>query len=462
MIPIVLCGGESTRLWPIKKLFQLRFEKQNLLQKTLKRLQTFETPLIVSTKDLKKYVEQSLESKEKILYEPIARNTAVSIALACHSLKNKREVLVGIFPADHFIGEESKFQKLLSLGIQTAKKENQMLTFGIKASSPCQAYGYIRIKKDAVKNSPVKKAFGFIEKPNKFEAESLLKEGCLWNSGIVLSPLSLLIQLFEKHLPLLWESLSHTKDRFSLYQDLKPLSFDKALMEKMDQFLCLPLDIDWLDLGSWEKIAEKNQKFSSRLHNKAFVFQKNSKGNFVFSTKEKPIGLLDIHDSVIVQSEEGLLIASKKGIDKNIQHLYKESQKHKPNQKTNQITTLQETPQETPKETPTETPWGSYTVIKKTGFFKYKELKIKPGHKLSLQSHQKRKEHWLVIRGQAEASIKGVKKTLHCNEHLFIDQGVKHCLKNPTDQMLIVLEIQIGSYLEEDDIIRHEDDYGRI
>ena len=450
MIPIILCGGEGSRLWPIKKLFYPLFDKHNLLEMSLKRLQNFNPALIVSVEELRTNVEKTLENKNyntEVIYEPIAKNTAVSIALACHFLKKKYQFkgIVGIFPSDHFIGKVPKFQKLISLGIQTAQKENQIVTFGIRPSSPSSNYGYIKIeqKDDNRNQTAVKKAFGFIEKPKISQSSFLLKEGCLWNAGIFLSPLNLLIKYFEKHLPHLWESLIDAKDHtiHSVYKNLKPISFDRGIMENIDQFLCLPFEVDWSDLGSWDKITDWNQNFPGRLNNKALVFQKKSKGNFIFSSEEKPIGLLDINNNLIIQDEKGLLIAGKKRTDKDIQYIHKEFQK----QKSRWI----------------KTPWGSYAVIKKEDFFKYKQLKIRAGQQLSYQSHQKRKEHWLVVEGQAEAIVDGVKKKLQRHEHLFIDQGVKHRLKNPTDQMLTVLEIQIGTYLEEDDIVRYEDDYGR-
>ena len=171
--------------------------------------------------------------------------------------------------------------------------------------------------------------------------------------------------------------------------------------------------------------------------------------------------MIGIHDSLIVQGKEGLLIAGKKRTDEDIQFIYREAQNQTApalfeNSELYKSEKIKQDPYKWVK-----TPWGSYSVIKKEGLFKYKKLKIKAGQQLSYQSHQNRKEHWIVLEGQAEAIVDGVKKKLQCHEHLFIDQGIKHRLKNPTDYNLTVLEIQMGSYLEEDDIIRYEDDYGR-
>ena len=452
MIPIVLCGGSGARLWPLpkKKPFYNFFGQYNLLDRCLKRLESFKPSLIVSVGDFKPDIEETLKDKKhktEVIYEPEAKNTAASIALACHLINKKQlgKEIIGIFPSDHFIGQELEFQKYLSLGIQMAQEEHTIVTFGIPPYSPSSSYGYIKAKETykEIDQIDVKRGTEFMEKPEVSKSSSFLREGYLWNSGIFLSPLNLLILYFEKFLPTLWKEILHIENHpiSSIYKNLKPISFDKGIMEKIDQYLCLPCNVDWADLGSWDRIADWDQKFPGKLNNKASKYEKSSEGNFIFSSENKSIGLIGIKNSLIVNGKEGLLIA-KKGQSEEARHINIEFQKQK-------------------KEW-VKKPWGAYRIITREGGFQYKELKIKAGHQLSYQSHQKRKEHWIVTKGHAEAVIEGKTKKLQTNDYLFIDQKVKHRLKNPTNETVFILEIQIGNYLEEDDIIRYEDDYGRV
>ena len=481
MIPAVLCGGAGSRLWPLseKKPFYKFFDDHSLLEISLKRLENFEPILIVSTENLKPDIEKILKEKTiktEVIYEPKPRNTACSIALLCHLLSQRKQDrdILGIFPSDHFIGRELDFQNLISSGVQIAKEERQIVTFGalphFESSSDraasCPGYGYIKVKNTIreLNHIPVKQACGFVEKPNFSQSLSLVKEGNLWNSGIFLCPVDVLIQYFKDHLPHLWRQiLSVKKDSIhSVYEKIKPISFDKGIMEKISQYLCLPCDIGWSDLGSWDRIARWDQQFPGKLNNKAHTVSKDSHGNFVFSSTNQRIGLIDVKNTLVVYGEEGLLIANRgrgedvKPIGEGFKGLTeKQNVKGKvlcPNSIVNKETSTKEW---------VKKPWGAYRVLWTKGFFKYKELKINPGQQLSYQSHRRRSEHWLVISGLAEVILEGNKQQLKANEHLFIDQGAKHRLKNPTAKELLLLEIQVGDYLEEDDITRYADDYGR-
>ena len=456
MIPIILCGGAGARLWPIseKKPFY-KFFDHSLFEMTVERLKDYKPILIVSVKELKSSIEEALEKKNykaEIIYEPETRNTAISIALACHLLNQRQrdKDIVGIFPSDHFIGKELEFQKLISAGIQIAQKEQKIVTFGIPPYFPCSDYGYIKVtdtceELDAI---AVKKAVGFVEKPLLSESTSLAKEGYLWNSGIFLCPVNILIEYFEKYLPDLWNQILRVKeDRacvHEVYRNLESISFDKGIMEKINQYICLSSDIGWWDLGSWDRVAQWDKQFPQRLKNKAQVVSKDSKENFVFSVTDQHIGLVGMKGIIVINSDGGLLIANK-GTGEKVKFVNKEFAKQDIKKKQKWV----------------KKPWGAYQVIKEEGLFKYKEIEVKPGHQLSYQSHRNRSEHWLVISGLAEVTVEGSKSELKVNEHIFIAQGAKHRLRNPTDKMLNLLEIQMGSYLGEDDIVRYEDDYGR-
>ena len=486
MIPIILCGGSGTRLWPLlgQKVFYKFFNKQSLLEMTVNRLEKFKPPIIISVEEQKNNLEKILKSYKTshVIYEPSAKNTAVSLALACCVLRkhNKEEEVLGVFPSDHYIDKELKFQKLISKGVTLAKRENKIVTFGIPPSHNSSSYGYIKIN-NKLKKSSVFKATAFIEKPNTEKAKQFLKNGSLWNSGIFISPVNLLIHYFEKYLPQIWNEIIglkeqniyqsglsfssypptpmkkhlHKTDRQefpektskfinqlnSIYKKFKPVSFDKGIMENISNYLCVPCDVGWTDLGSWEKISEWDQKFPGKLNNKAQITEKNSQGNFVFSSEDKHFGLVGIKNQLIINGSDGLLIADKKQL-KNIDSIRKELDKKK------QAEWIKK-------------PWGAYRVLMQKDFFKYKELKVNPKSQLSYQSHKNRSEHWIIIKGSAEILIEGKTKKLRPNEHIFIDKKVKHRLKNPTDQTLFILEIQNGD-CSEDDIIRYKDDYGRV
>lgn len=455
MIPVILCGGAGARLWPIseKKPFYNFFNDHSFLETSLKRLKSFEPFLIVSVEKLKPAMEEILRKtryKSEIIYEPESKNTAVSIALICHLLSKKQQnkEIVGIFPSDHFIEKESDFQKLISTGIQIAKEEQKIVTFGIPPHSPCSDYGYIKVQDTyrELNKISIKQAVGFVEKPHLSKSLSLVNEGYLWNSGIFLSPVDLLIQYFEKYLPELWEQILCIKEDniHSVYKNIKPVSFDKGIMENISQYICLPCDVGWSDLGSWDRMSDLDRQFPKMLNNKSHIVSRNSNDNFVFSSTDKHIGLIGLKNILVVNGEEGLLI-TKKGSGGDVRYISEEFKKQDIEQNKKWI----------------EKPWGAYRVVMEEGFFKYKEIKVNPGHQLSYQSHKKRKEHWLVISGIAEVTIEGNKYQLKANEHIFIDRRVKHRLKNQTEEQLLLLEIQMGNYLEEDDITRYEDDYGR-
>ena len=441
MIPIVLCGGLGARLWPLlkKKPFYNFFKTENLMDKCLKRLEGFEPLFVVSTEELKTDLEKTLKNyKAQVIYEPVGKNTAVSIALACHLLsKNKKKEIVGIFPSDHFIEKELKFQKLLSKAIQLAKKEHKIITFGIPPSNPCSAYGHIQM--ESKNQNSVKKAIAFLEKPSITQSAGLIKKGALWNSGIFIAPLELLIEYFKTHLPQLWEQILNLKDNSisSTYKQLSPISFDKGIMENIKDYFCLRCDVGWHDLGSWDRIAVWDQKFPGKLNNKACAVEKDAKSNFIFSSESKSIAVIGSKNNLVINGGNGLLI-SKKGQSESVKQLNFEKTGWR------------------------KKPWGWDRILLKEEYFQYKQLKIEPGHQLSYQSHKHRKEHWLIVEGQAEVLINDIKKTLQSNEHIFIEKGVKHRLKNSTDSSILVLEIQVGHCFDEEDIIRYEDDYGRV
>ena len=456
MIPIILCGGSGTRLWPVSAKPFHKFFEQSLFEMTLKRLEHYEQAIIVSQESLRHPMEIALKkhkNKARVIYEPESKDTAPAVALVCHLLsceKQSKEV-IGIFPSDHFIGNEPVFHEALSIGAEIAAKDKEVVTLGLIPSHPKVSYGYIKVS-NTIKQAgrfSVKKAISFLEKPDFSKAKALLEEdrdGYLWNSGIFLCRVDILISHFKTHLPDLWEKITKDgKDISAAYRDLSPVSFDRGIMEKTGQHICLACnDIDWVDLGSWDHIAEWKESSAKSLNNKAYVASEKSEGNFVFSSKNQPVGLVGIKDTLIVNGEEGILVA-KKGMSESVKKVAWQMKQKLPSKG----------------ERRKECPWGEWSVIGEGEMFKCKILQVKPGHQLSYQTHQKRMEHWIVMSGKALVILDGKSFQLNANEHILIPQGAKHRLKNPGTDWLTVFEIQMGNYLGEDDIIRYLDDYGR-
>ena len=451
MIPILLCGGSGLRLWPASnKLFHNFYEK-SLFEMTLKRLKRYQPFVIVSRENLKPYIKEALERqncKADLIFEPESKNTAPATALACHFLRQRRtrnDDIVGIFPSDHIIENESVFHDILTVGAETAMSKREIVTLGIKPSRSDTGYGWIKTDGALGKTRkfPINRAVGFVEKPDPLKAEQFLREGYLCNSGIFLCRMDVLTGCFENCMPDLWKKITQSGERLSvLYRELKPVSFDKGIMEKTPRRLCLVCpDMGWMDQGSWDHIAEQERKFPGSLKNRAYVVSENCEGNFVFSSRAQTIGLIGIKDHLIINGEKGLLVM-KKGLSEKVKETAE------------QVQTVC-LPENSRME---ERPWGCWRVIEEGAGFKCKILQVKPGGRLSCQSHQKRMEHWIVISGTARVTLEKKEMRLRAGEHILIPKGQKHRLANFEKSRLTVLEIQMGDYLGEDDIIRHRDD----
>lgn len=460
MIPIILAGGHGTRLWPLSNAFQRKpfymFFKQSFLEMSLERLDSFLSPLIITSESMRTQIKETTNNCTKIIYEPEPKNTAPAIALACHLLekRNQHKEIVGIFPVDHYFHPKEKFYKLISIGEKLAQSENQIVTLGLSPKKPLSGYGYIKTKKLHYKENNIRvwKSDSFEEKPNTKKAQHLIKEGnCFWNSGIFISSVDLLIKYFRKYLPELWKTIEsipeNLKDIHHYYKDIEAISFDKGIMENINEYLVLNTDLQWRDLGSWDDIADLHEQQQLKLFKECSVISKDSHGNFIFSQEDEPIGLIGIKNSLVVRGTEGLFIAKRgkaQEIKKIIRHLKKSQNDNIENKK---LTVLK--------------PWGYYETLYSSAVFKIKLLCINPGHQLSYQSHSKRREHWTVVSGKGEVMLNGKMQKIKEEDYILIPKGQKHRLKNIGEKELIVLEAQFGNPCIEEDIIRYEDDYNR-
>lgn len=461
MIPVILAGGSGRRLWPIsnnihRKPFY-KFFRQSFLEMSLNRLSDFPSPLIVASESMKLQVEElACKTAMKTVYEPESKNTAPAIALVCHLLKKqKREKEVaGFFPVDHYFHPREKFHKLISFGEHLALSEKRIVTLGLPPKKPLPGYGYIRVKKLHVKKEDISiyKSDSFLEKPDTKKAQMLIKKGsCFWNSGIFISPVDLLIDYFKEYLPKLWKIMEKIPEDLQgishYYKNVEPTSFDKGIMENINEYLALSADLEWRDLGSWDDIADLYEEKDMKLGIKTSIISEDSHGNFVFSQKSEPIGLIGVNNSLIVNGLAGLLIA-KRGTAQNIKGIvdsFKKKGNECPENKTPFVLK----------------PWGQYEVLYSSLHFKVKLLYVNPNERLSYQSHKKRREHWIIVSGTGEMTLSEKVQKIKVEDYIVISQGQKHRLKNTGEKPLIVLEIQFGVSCEEKDIIRHEDDYNR-
>lgn len=462
MIPVILSGGSGTRLWPVsRKKFPKQFcdlFDEPLQNQTLKRLSTFGEPWIVTSQQLREFTEKKAKEagfQVKVIYEPMGRNTAPAIAMLCKlfELEGKENEIVGIFPADHLIGKADIFLSALDLA-ETVARENKVVTLGLKPTEPATGYGYIQTesqpysyKKKLASYSVMK----FHEKPSLELAKDFLRDGnYYWNAGIFVFSVKLMIALFEKYQPQIWDVISGLKKDLSnlkeIYSQLPSISVDYAILEKLEtqELACVPCDPEWSDVGSWDAVAEVYER-SGR--SRGEPIEVDSKNNFVLPKQDKKYAFVGVDDLIVVDTEDALLIAKKgetqqvKAAVERIGNLY---------------------PKLIEEHVFEERPWGRFEVLRDRSHFKSKFISVNPGQQISYQSHAKREEYWIIVAGSGEFILDGKTQTISKGSSLKIPVGAKHRIRNTGNVALEFIEVQLGSYFGEDDITRFEDDYNRI
>ena len=454
MTNIILCGGNGTRLWPISrtlmpKQFYKLFKNKSLFQLTVERNSKIcDSQFIVS--NIEQYflaldqLEELKKSNNKYILEPIGRNTAPAIALAC--MKLDKEELVLVTPSDHLIKNEVEYAKVLQKGKELTLKDN-LVTFGITPSFSETGFGYI--ESDGL---DVKK---FHEKPNKKTAEKYVNaENYYWNSGIFMFKAGIFLEELKKYSPEIYENskialanainndsirIKHN-DMFNIPEE----SIDYAVMEKSNKVKVVPSDIDWSDLGSFDALFEELPKDKNNNTQNDKHISINSKNNLVYG-ENKYIATIDIEDLIIVDTGDALLI-SKKGSSQKVKEV---------------LSKLKETTQLHNIHLTGYRPWGTYTVLEETERYKIKRIEVKVGKRLSLQKHYHRNEHWIVVSGTATVTIGKEIKIICPNESTYIKMGEVHRLENHGKIPIILIEAQVGEYTGEDDIVRIEDDFER-
>ncbi len=449
-----MAGGNGTRLWPVSrklmpKQFAKLFKDFSLFQLTLKRSALVCDEIYIITNEEHYFI--ALDQAEEIgikdvkfFLEPVGRNTAAAAAVA--SFSSKEDDILLLLPSDHLIKDTESYKKT----IQKAKEfadDNFLVTFGIKPTSPQTGFGYIEADGYSVK--------AFHEKPDLKTAQEYLKNGNFyWNSGMFCFKAKNFLKELKKYSPDIYKAAKETcKDlkKGSLVRlDKKKMmkipedSIDYAVMEKSKNIKVIPSDIGWSDLGSFDALHEELEKNKDQNTANDNLIDIDSKNNLVIA--DKKIALIDVNDMIIVSTNDALLVA-KQGSSQKVKKVVEKLHLENSDLPNSHLTVHR--------------PWGTYTTLENSQVYKIKRIVVKPKKRLSLQKHFHRNEHWIVVSGTAIVRVGDEEMTLRANESTYIHAGVLHRLENRGNIDLILIEVQVGEYLGEDDIVRVEDDYDR-
>ena len=471
IIPVILCGGSGTRLWPLsresypKQFLSIKKDSQfSLLQKTIQRilpLKNLRKPIFICNEDHRFIVTEQIRELNIddfiILLEPSRRNTAPAItSAAIKSLELEEDPILLVLSSDHVINNVKKFLKVVEIGSKFAEI-NKLVTFGVIPTSPETGYGYIKAAepfRDKIEGFEIE---SFIEKPDKKMAQKLIKDNRFtWNSGMFMFKSKEIIKEVNEFYPEILKSCKSSINKSELdldFQRLDKSSFEKcddisidvAVMEKTSKGIVIPLDVGWSDVGSWDIVWKTSDKDDDGNCTEGKVVLENTKNSF-FRSEDRLIVGINLNDLIVVDTRDAILISDKKSSQavKNIVNQLKKSKI--PESKTH---------------SKVYRPWGHYLSIVEADRWQVKLIKVKPGEKLSLQKHHHRSEHWVVVSGTARVEVDNEISTLCENQSVYIPLGSKHRLSNPGEIDLTLIEVQSGSYIGEDDIVRFEDVYGR-
>jgi mannose-1-phosphate guanylyltransferase len=475
LIPVILSGGVGSRLWPVSreahpKPFMTLPDGQNLIQKTFLRaasLKGVSQVLTVTNRELLFKTEDEYRSvntaglAQGFILEPFGRNTAAAVAMAAlqiQGLKGDGAHML-VLAADHLIQDEAAFASAVAKAVSLSS-QGWLVTFGVQPQYPETGFGYIEAG-DAIGTDEGLKVARFVEKPDLKTAESYLAAGnYFWNSGMFCFQVGTVLEEFAKHAPDVLEAaaaslassrltqgdayhcLAVDADSFAKVPDI---SIDYALMERSDRVATVPCDIGWSDIGSWNAVSELTARDDNGNRFEGEVLSHGSRNNYV-NSEDRLTALVGVEDLLVVDTPDALMIAHKDHAQ-DVKHIVGQlkSSGHT-------LHLLHRT---------VHRPWGTYTTLENGDRFKIKRIVVKPKASLSLQLHHHRSEHWIVVSGMATV-VNGDKEfMLNTNESTFIRAGHQHRLSNPGVIDLVLIEVQSGDYVGEDDIVRLEDIYGR-
>ena len=458
MKALILAGGSGTRLWPLsrskhpKQFLKLDGEKSLLYQTTKRLISIFKSEdiIIITNEDYKFYVESDLKDLniKNIILEPKGKNTAPAIALGVRycieNLRAKEDEAIFLFPSDHIIKPIKKFINYIKKA-EKITKDGFLVTFGIVPNKPETGYGYIKSSKK-IKNE-IYKVDKFVEKPNLKTAEKYLKEkNYYWNAGIFAFSIKTISNELRKNAPKIYKIFNKKfKILLSNFKNMPNISIDYAIAEKSKKVAVVPMDLYWNDIGSWDALNEVMDKDKFDNISIGNVVNIDTKNTFIKGNK-RLIATIGIEDCFIIDTPDALLVAKKNKTQKvkDIVNKLKQANKIEANE---HITTYRN--------------WGSYTILEEGDRYKIKRIVVNEGAKLSLQMHYHRSEHWVVVSGTAIVTVGEKEISLHENESVYVPKSTKHRLENRGKMPLEIIEVQNGEYLEEDDIVRFDDIYGR-
>ncbi|NOU40033.1 MAG: mannose-1-phosphate guanylyltransferase/mannose-6-phosphate isomerase [Methylotenera sp.] len=464
---VILCGGSGTRLWPLsrtlrpKQLLALNGE-QTLLQQTAQRLTRHVAPahlFTVTHEDHKFEVKGQLaeifpEAVANVLAEPSARNTLPAIAWATYQIYQQDQAsLIGVFASDHSIDNEDAFLSAWQTAEQVAEQDYLVL-LGIKPHEPATGYGYIKPSEQLPfeGNLAVHQVAQFVEKPDIENAQQFVRDGYLWNSGMFVFKASTFMRMLEQYQPAIYQQVleMNPANLVESYAKFPSLSMDYGLAEVLakqaEKIAVVPVDMAWSDLGSWDSIYARHDKDMNNNVTHGEVVSLDTQNSLIW-TENGLVATLGLSNVVVIQTADATLICDRSRAE-DIKSLVAEVKAIKP-----ALTEIHQT---------VYRPWGSYTVLEERTNFKIKRIVVNPGAKLSMQMHQHRSEHWVVVSGVATISNNEIEYTLQENQSTYIPQTHRHRLANNTSEPLSIIEVQCGEYVGEDDIVRFDDNYGRL
>lgn len=470
-VPTILCGGAGSRLWPVSrelhpKPFIRLADRQSLLQKAWLRgaalpnvceiLTVTNRELFFKTEDEYREVAARAPSglPNSFILEPFGRNTAPAIAAAALQVAKTHgaDALMLVLAADHLITDQAAFSRAVTQAIELAQ-QGKLVTFGIQPEAPETGYGYIE--------ADGTKVLRFVEKPNLEKAQEYVASGrYLWNSGMFCFSAGAMLREMKLHCPAILDAtstcigqsrsaegkgFSQLELASEAFEQVPDDSIDYAVMERSDQIAVVPCSIGWSDIGSWNALGDlaKPDSDGNRVEGEANL---HDVSNCYIQSNERIVGAVGISDLLIIDTPDALLVANRARAQ-DVKHIYAslKAQGH-------DVHKLHRT---------VHRPWGTYTVLEEGTRFKIKRIEVKPGSCLSLQMHHHRSEHWIVVNGMAKIVNGNQEFLVNTNESAYIPAGHKHRLENPGVVDLVMIEVQSGEYLGEDDIVRFEDVYGR-
>lgn len=467
LIPVILCGGAGSRLWPVSreshpKPFIRLADGQSLLQKAFLRgaqLPDTTQVLTVTNRDFLFKTEDefrevnSARLPTSFVLEPFGRNTAAAVAAATVLVAEKEpESVLLVLAADHLIADQAAFAAAVDSASALAQ-QGYLVTFGIQPDAPETGYGYIEAEGNQVKR--------FVEKPDAKTAAEYVQSGRFyWNSGMFCFKASTMLEEMQKHCPAVLEAVSaclansrraegkgftHSELDAELFGKVPEDSIDYAVMEKSDRVAVVPCNIGWSDIGSWSALGDLTSadENGNRVDGEALL---HNVSNCSIRSDERLVGVVGVSDLIIVDTPDALLVANKAS-SQDVKHVYAELKA-----RGHDSYKLHRT---------VHRPWGTYTVLEEGSRYKIKRIEVKPGECLSLQMHHHRSEHWIVVSGMARVVNGDHELFVAANESTYIPAGHKHRLENPGVVNLVMIEVQSGEYLGEDDIVRFQDNYGR-